>query len=281
MSDFDFDELDKAVTGAIGSKDTASESEQKETTPVEEQLSPAEKAAAAMPAARRGASGRFMDMVHPSSDMRRSNAPTRRPDPVIQSVVKEEVPVIPEPPIFHEEESVSVPEETDTVERPLESPFLANAKIEKRPLGGSAPTGFIPPSSPVIEEAPEETLTDEVVEEASAVAETVEPAPAQEEELLLEAPDEPLLEATATPDADDPRLDEEMRGPTSITQQYKEAPRSDEAGGSIYDTEAYHKPITHAPKKHSSVWTIIWVILLIILGAGAGVAFYLYVLPLI
>jgi hypothetical protein len=70
-----------------------------------------------------------------------------------------------------------------------------------------------------------------------------------------------------------------ISGPTSISQQYKEQPVANQSSGAIFDTETYHKPLTVQPKKRSGALTIVWIILLIILGAGAGVAFYLFVLP--
>jgi hypothetical protein len=70
-------------------------------------------------------------------------------------------------------------------------------------------------------------------------------------------------------------------GPASITQQYTEQPSANQQSGSIYDTENYHQPLAHNAKKRSGAWVILWIFLLVILGAGAGVAFYFYVLPML
>jgi len=34
-------------------------------------------------------------------------------------------------------------------------------------------------------------------------------------------------------------------------------------------------------KKKSGIWVVLWILLLIILGGGVGVVFYLFVLPLL
>lgn len=302
MSEFDFDELDKAVAGVLSTEadpvvdevEALDDTNMTNDLPVIEEKSETSKVA---PAARRS-SGRFMDVVHPSSDMRTRSAPAfiggapseseqsftppvTKPQPEVKSTFEPTT-----------EESMSLDTASDSLEaavgewtKPLESPFLSDAKVEKRPLGGVGPE-----PSQVLLEAPEE-------------------------ELMLEAPDEPLLEATF-PDpidfaaqsaalstekedtggeqpAEEPVVEEqapvikevvtpqEPIGPTSITQQYTEQQGATQQSGAIFDTENYHKPLTVAAKKHSGVWTIIWILLLVILGAGAGVAFYLFVLPML
>ena len=72
-----------------------------------------------------------------------------------------------------------------------------------------------------------------------------------------------------------------ITSPTSITQQYTEQASSTDESGAIYDTTAYHQPLTHTARKKSGAWVIVWILLLIILGGGAGAAVYFFVLPLI
>lgn len=313
MSDFDFNELDKAVTGALGNDVPSSQPEAPE--PIEPQeTTPAPVIPASEPvkqttppAIRRG-SGRFMDVVHPSSDMRSSSRPARGAftPPATTSANNEPLQSAEAP--LNDEVAPSEGSQQDDASsvvgewsKPLESPFLPDAKVEKRPLGGSADT---------------ETFA-AMLEETS-------------KEPLLEAPDEPRLEAMTMPDpidfaaqtmalpfenedtgeqkiAEEPVVEEnplglieddvdglklatsiddpqsvgspEPVGPTSITQQYTEQTSVEQTSGAIYDTENYHQPLAHDSKKHSSVWTILGIILLVILGAGAGVAFYFFVLP--
>ena len=314
MSDFDFDELDKAVTGALGNdtpeeKPTSPEvSEAARETPApapEEKPAPAERPAA--PAARRS-SGRFMDVVHPSSDMRTktssftppSSPSAVTPDESVTPTDKSEVPA------------------TDTQEawaQPLESPFLPDAKVEKRPLGAFATeissTDTKDDEEELLLEAPDEprieahTMPDPIDFAAHASAlpsENEDTGSSQSEVLDEEVQEEPTPEATPAPEAPveeaeavptpspaepevqpepaQPVVDEPV-GPASITQQYTEQPSSAPSSGAIYDTETYHKPLAPTPKKRSGVWVAIWIFLLIVLGAGAGVAFYLFVLPLL
>lgn len=305
MSDFDFDELDKAVAGALET-DTPSTSQANATRdvgapePVKDAPTPEPVKQPVTPPAIRRASGRFMDVVHPSSDMRSSRpgftAPAAKPVNERESNDEDEL---------IEAKLISDPSELDSLSessspvgewsKPLESPFLPDTKVEKRPLGGNA--------------------------EAETFASLFE---ATNNEPLLEAPDEPRLEATTMPDpidfaahsmalpsenedtgateeAEEPSDAEEVSaevptaekaeepvtavepvgpvGPTSITQQYTEQQSTEEPSGAIYDTENYHQPLAHDGKKHSSVWTILGIILLVLLGAGAGVAFYFFILP--
>jgi hypothetical protein len=152
---------------------------------------------------------------------------------------------------------------------PLESPFLSGTKVEKRPLGAFS---FDTPPA--------------------ASAETpAEPEKAREEEpKLIEASDEELLDAKTepeeTPKEDEPTVEpapapepEEPTGPTSITQQYKEAPAKEEASSPIYAAEATTLALAHQPKKRSSALIIIWIVALILVGVGAGLAIYFLVLP--
>lgn len=344
MSDFDFDEIDKAVNGAIegdapvqprGSLDSSRETATPQPSPT-------------MPAARRASSGRFMDMVHPSSVMRGRSA-SSTPSP-LRTHTAAPISRIPEPPVLqgdtHEDRFISQDtaayeepapkvqpvvqpevqknldtrlgddETADDWSTPLESPFLPGAKVEKRPLGGAAAAAEPLPFS--LEDTLFADPKDELLE-------------APEEELKLEAPDDPRLEATALPDPIDfsqsfetPAVDETtlftpeaptssteapapiveeptasaelifdepikpMRhfeeqpvGPTSITQQYKEQATPVQESGAMYDTESYHQPLAHPPKKRSGAWVILWIFLLVLLGAGVGAGFYFYVLPMI
>lgn len=335
MSDFDFDELDKAVSGVLGttsegSHTTTSPSQAVTSSPTVSSLtstsitpskaapntdvkmptSTAETAPSTTPALRRSA-GRFMDVVHPSSDMRTRNGSETTLAPLSRPPVKAET------------------EANDTVDRkgednpgwsqPLESPFLPDAKVEKRPLGG-------------------DPLMSTVFEVENTLA---EPQSLQDNSLKLEAPDEPRIEAHTMPDpiefalqadpieikpeqtASDPApeknddlleadftaekpttqsfdtftLDQALQdespstkaaqpadepvGPLSITQQYTEQPRTEQTSGAIYDTEAYHQPVAHPAKKKTGIGVILWIVLLLAVGAGAGVAFYFYVLPML
>lgn len=279
MQDIDFDEIDRAVNSTLNSKpDNADTSPEDTSTTIS--VSRPEPVKTSTPPAARRSSGRFMDVVHPSSDMR-SSAPAERstprpPEPREEPVSARET-SWPDPLDFHgfkEEPTPAVVEEKkdDEAPKPLESPFLTDAKVEKRPLGAFS-----------IEETPTPDAKPEPASET----------PKEEDTPLLEAPDEELLPAETETHDDEakPELnpeptpslpDEEPIGPTSITQQYKEQPSTtDQPSGAIYDTEAYHQPLAHPVKKKSGALIIVWIIALILVGAGVGAGVYFFVLPLL
>lgn len=277
------------------------------------------------PAARRA--GRFMDVVHPSSDMTKATASVSRhagtieplssgftmpvtpvapsepatdsqdtpeeqhdtpdlshhatsdwPDPLDMqhaSSAEPERPVVPDMQPAPTEDSAPSPSES------LSSPFLPDAKVEKRPLGGapvdatpSAAEAMQPAETPTPASDPQTVPTDIVLPEElqddlmaieSRQAETVAaPAPVAM----------PVVRPVpATPTQPQPS------GPTSIQQQYKaEQSTGDQTNGSIYDTDSYHKPLEHPAKKKSSAALIIWIVVLLIIGAGGGAAAYFYLL---
>lgn len=306
MSDIDFDELDRAVNGALGTNDTPAPS----TLPVEDtpsvdeaptishiertQLSPVSPStrnspmASTAPAARRS-SGRFMDMVHPSSDMRsqaRSTTVTAQPEKT---------------PEFKQTEGVSEYSETPAWNEPLESPFLPDAKVNKRPLGGGAapanPTsitdsfdfqGLLDEPQEELLQAPEPqelleatSLPDPIdFAAATAVSDEIESKSFETEESSDKQPEvEEISPQPVVPAS--PLIDEEPTGPTSITPQYKEQPSSVQESGAMYDTESYHQAVVAPVKKKSGWFTVLWIVLLVLFGAGAGWAVYTYVLPML
>jgi len=358
MHDIDFDEIDRAVN-SVTNNDTETATVITPATPVPTLASTPEpvvsRSAAISPAARR-TSGRFMDVVHPSSDMRpvtdaRPPAPSAPslhreevartvspvsprpepaavassafhwPDPIEPAQPTVEVPaevIIPEPapvpasepePVFTPETivadvvpaPVSVPapvaeqpapelvttplELEEMLDMPLESPFLNDAKVEKRPLGAfSSPET----SAPLIDTLDEDMTTHDpiaVSAEEVVVAEPVEVPVAEVAEADVEAPEEELLleahtetshfkETAATP--------EMLAGPTSITQQYQEQPSTGTVqNGAIYDTDAYHQALVHPPKSTHKGLIVVWIAALLLVGGGIGAAVYFFVLPLL
>jgi hypothetical protein len=271
MKDFDFDEIDRAVSSTMQPKDAPKNDEA--AVPVTVSRS---EPTSTPPAAKRS-SGRFMDVVHPSSDMRSSVPERSTPRPAEKSapapVAEKTNSDWPDPLDFHgftPEDNTETPtpapsgEEELQSPKPLDSPFLSDAKVEKRPLGAFS-------------------------EEKPAMA--VEPK--KEETPLIEAPDEPLLRAETeeempekepepTPASELEQPNDELVAPVSITQQYKEQPSTtDQPSGAIFDTEAYHQPLAHPEKKRSGAMIIVWIVALILLGAGIGAGVYFYVLPLL
>lgn len=297
-----------------------------------------------MPATKR--SGRFMDVVHPSSDMTTPpppsqtisrQAPTIQPLTVGQPIVGNEIaaPVVKSPvPAPTPEVNTEVAVAPDTVEpevtteqswpdpidvattetpepetepataptsvgEPVEpyTPFLSDAKVEKRPLGGESPV--TPPSTesadaqlPPVAQAPidQPSATDstsdlgvppvalpaELHEDLVAVESDQTPSPMEtiqstdvaSETVPVETPhDEPTH--TVEPD-------NSYTGPVSIPQQYKEeASTTSDEHAPIYDTSTYHQPLEHPAKKKSG-WLKVLLIAAVILIVGSGGAAALY-----
>lgn len=295
MADFDFEELDKAVTGALGSvadnstpvKPTSPAGDRGAIPATREAPKVAERTQE-VPAARRG-SGRFMDMVHPASDMRSarpsSGAPAQSSPAVntanavsgLETTVSEPSPAA--QPVFRDEAVVE--------SQPLGSPFLPDAKVEKRPLGAPVPTSELSYEPlPSWGETPVDDMA--IALENSDIAETSEPADDKEAQAADVAAVSPAkTELDDTPHShetshDEPDAFEQPAGPGSITQQYNEKPSSSPESGAIYDTESYHQPLAQPAKKQANgLWVILWIIGLILIGAAVGAAIYLYVLPLL
>lgn len=360
MKDLDFDELDRAVNSLM--TNTSADSPQEPTEKVvtiastlgdtddSHTLDPSVATPAAStsqpttssldsstgrlvsPAARRG--GRFMDVVHPSSDMTSATphhvsregvsiatptAPTATlPEPVADPVVSEEaagtaateseptVPSWPDPIDFHKDTSTpvvdSVPVETPTIQTdtssltepdvqdPLQSPFLAGAKVDKRPLGafaGSDTTAGDPFAAPAT--PPEQpTATDDEVQTTPQPVVTPGPTPLPDElksDIVAIESDNGTVDATKTEvtatvqSSAQPAATTVSLGTTSIKQQYQEEPSTTPVEHApIYDSEPYHQPLTHPAKKKSGWLVVLLIFLLLILGAGAGAAIYFYVL---
>lgn len=334
MQDIDFDELDRAVSSAINPAATAPAAPQSEEKPViveretivPERSTPVRPTVS--PAARRS-SGRFMDVVHPSSDMRPSvTSPARpvevkKPEPVAAAPV--EKPANdgfnwPDP-LEVAKDDQSEPDIIDQVIEenkaetggmpPLETPFLPEAKVEKRPLGAFSDAK---PALDLSEALNEEPVTDapapdfsSTTGEAPANLESIDETKLEaSEESLIGAPESadtsPAVDTAAAPAPTEPAIEPvteaELKvetpaasfdppastslGAASIPQQYKEQPSTaEQPSGAIYDTEAYHQPLAHPQKKKSGLWVIVWILGLIVLGGGLGAALYFYVLPML
>lgn len=178
------------------------------------------------------------------------------------------------------ENEVSEPEKDDDLAQSMESPFLPDAKIEKRPLGG---------------ESTDELMTDESSQVSAELTESelsVEKEPENDEPPLQPAPAE-LGEAVVAVEATEPKEEsvdssdenipdqsaviDQPVAPTNgaINQQYKEQPSSgDTRHAAIYDAETY--PTTAKPPKKKSGWLwVLWIFILLSLGAGGALALYM------
>jgi hypothetical protein len=161
---------------------------------------------------------------------------------------------------------------------------LPNTKVEKRPLGAFANTPSVSTNSPNLEgnkptssDKPtgnETPLPPELQDDLLAVETTEDTVPSSKASEPKK--DAPKAGATST---DSPQPIQTQ--PVSIVQQYKERiEKAEEPIASIFDSQNSGKAI--GSKKKKSGWTtVMWIVLLIVFGAGAGAAVYFYVLPLI
>lgn len=367
MKDIDFDELDRAVSSVLentaGSGDAAttpatpavSQSADIPTpAPVTPKADPVvriptgSRAPAITPAPPRR-SGRFMDVVHPSSDMTGDAKPmaekasvtsSMRIEPINMGVVPEAtaspqeavqtVEPVPEKPSESQQASPSVlvptsdavnetkwPDPIDVapsvatgyvgtaepnsgdgpqlppdapvaavmsepVEQPDEapkSPFLSDAKVEKRPLGAfsdqasaaDAPSVSSDPlTTPEVNPGDDDQLTPQVADKPS------EPLPPELSSDLVS------LEGTDRGDSDAPATNTTPEAPAtpqvavSIPQQYKEAARAQGIEDHPVFAAEDHAPLPVTKKKSSPlIWIMLAVIVLAIV-VGAGAYWYLY-----
>jgi hypothetical protein len=198
----------------------------------------------------------------------------------------------------------SEPEEPKDEEStsPLTSPFLPDTKVEKRPLGGipseeepSTSAVEEPDRAPVIPvDATPKTIDDpnaqlpadpnavelQLPEELSGDLMAVEADTTHDELKQAHENETPQAAATA-PKATEPKTGTAVAeppvpsGPTSIPQQYREEPNTgDKDNVPIYDTDTYHQPLSHPAKKKSGWMWVIWIVLILLVGAGGGAALY-------
>lgn len=288
MQDLDFDELDKAVNSLMPAK--PSNSVASVVTPELQPTVPTVVAAPVikpLPAVRsvdRPATGRFMDVVHPSSDMRTSiSIPTRSlPPSTVQNPVVNPTPVkpvidVPQPQAEKVENWAGLPNYQPPASAP-ESPFLPMTKVEKRPLGAFSD------ETPVIQDTSETVKTDEDIK--------FEDKPKINEDLTKsdkQIPDEldaSVLSIEPGSSTSKNDIDKNINplsynlASSSINQQYSEQPSSvKNENSSIYDKNTFSNSVGIQSKKKSGWLLVVWILGLIIIGVGAGVAFYLYIMP--
>lgn len=285
MNDIDFDELDKAVNSLANNSpvdDSATSvpdvgaqgSDVKDTT---------------VP---KRTNGQFFDMVKTPS---RSNVvvPTRPAQPASMSPSSSQ-------PITNMQNTAE-----DMSSKPadnMSSPFLPDAKVEKRPLGAFSedlpkpnepimpPATVSEPEPPMVDNTsapiatdaelksndeadmmPEELSKDVLdVESKSSLSDNYAPSPVIEEK--------PTENPTVTPTPTVNPIDNNQTA--SINQQYQEkTPANEPKTEAMYNTETYPNGLAKPVKKKSGLWTVIWILALLVVGAGAGAAVYFFVLP--
>lgn len=353
MSDIDFDELDKAVSKYVGSVSSSGAQQSANDTPSDQlpsnspqPVAPDAVVSSSNVLPKRRSSGRFMDVVHPSSDMATTKS-TSEGDPKdnlspsverksLQPVSedfqveseKKEVEVVPsnDEPVVKQDDTSSAHEWPDPLDlhsssddkeeskdEAVEPPtptagnpfFLADAKVEKRPLGGlkkDAPADEAPTSLP---------LTEDTKKEGGDTEKELDLPPELEKDLVaIEAGEAPEIEEKEIAEADTSKEDEtplpepiktdsvekkDEKAPVvtsgllatgSIPQQYKPAPSAPEPADTdppvLLHADHYEKTPAQTVPKHKSkaaaVFQWIFIILgLLLLGGTLGAAFFVFV----
>ena len=173
-------------------------------------------------------------------------------------------------------DEVAAPEEV----APLTTPFLPDAKVEKRPLGANSDTEATMGDAPEASDA--DTSAQSVAENPIVLpAELQGDVVAAESTDLTPKNDVTNLESTPAPETTSAEgaTPASVSAGGSIAQQYTEqASTGDQTNGSIYDTSTYHQPIEAAvpAKKSSPLRWIIWVVVLLLIGAAAGAAYFYF-----
>jgi hypothetical protein len=315
MKDIDFDEIDRAVNSVGSDKandkpaDTTVQSDAPDTSkPVSQppQTTPA--------LAGRRSSGQFMDVVHPSSNMRRApiQMPARpmnqntSPQAPAEPPIEEPKPTVSELPTptipnngwgdsKNENDDADIDKINEDITNELEhksdelpdTPFISGTKVEKRPLGAfsteTSTTEPDPDDQSDLDNKKDESLPDELQDKLLSIESkesTVGTDPQAETTEPTEKPE--TVGKTEAPATEAPKTESKPAVATSINQQYEEKPSTgDRDSGPIYDTNSYHKPLVSPVKKKSSWKIIIWILGILVVGVGAGVLVYYFVKPIL
>lgn len=336
MTELDFEELDKAVNSVMG-KSSAPSNDQTSASPADVGSSenqpdaPAAVPVATSPqavapattsaslAARRG-SGRFMDVMRTPGDVAKKVSPTPPTSPAPNFVVETLEPSIVTPEKETEPSDVasdlpkldSWPDSIDFSDEaaappaaeaePLTSPFIPNAVVEKRPLGGvsgeqpsesevpvAEQDSAVAPGTevPVVAEQPAKDSTVSGNKQASwgasmpdtdakaEAATEIKPALPAELDSNLVAIESGGVQTVSEASGDAVLPSGKKLGSGSITQQYQEQPSTTDQGHTpIYETGEAHQPLAHPAKKKPG-W--LWVVLILafaVIGCGIGAAVY-------
>lgn len=336
MKELDFDELDRAVNTFLGdapaATDAATATDQGlpispsiENTAVVAETpisNPIQSVVSKRP------SGRFMDVVHPSSDMKSAsntvassregvtigrvdqsvsqessfsptpqettqttdlesqiNAPKNEwPDPIdmtpLQSETGDQEPSS-LPPVQEPQPPIMPTSQT--------SPFLTDAKVEKRPLGGQNEVGKSQDvvdlsgisSVPLVDRASDDPVENKKILPPELEADLVSieagdattPAVSTDEKIENRETDETKNSNQLGESVDSRRS--AILASSSIPQQYKEQPSSgDQSHAAVFAVDDNPDVLQHPAKKKSGWMTVVWIVLIITVAAGLGAASY-------
>jgi len=234
-------------------------------TPVSVPLQPPMPAPVTAPIAPRPNSGRFMDMVHPRGDMKVPVASTpSRVGAMLQPLSTAESLAAPQPVIkTSQPPAVTTPLSDAT---PIATPFLPDAKVEKRPLGGGAPVASDEAES-VVETVAINSEDNATRDDAVDAQRPLDPEYFEKESSTEQALAQ--IEKTEAGIEQAPTIEKVESGDTG---KLKASQPAD--GNAIYDVKNYHQPLAH-PKKQKSGWgVVVIIVIIVVLAAALGAAAY-------
>lgn len=214
-----------------------------------------------------------IDMAQPAVSQ---DTETATPSEVVEAASEADEPTVYAQPDSQEvsEQSVSKQQpQADEVE-PLSSPFIPDAKVEKRPLGMPMSDDPLPPPAaptPEPEQSPDlpQLDTPPVILPPELNSDVMSLESSNTGTVVAEAP-APAPAPTSTADASSSGT------AGSIQQQYAEQPSTgDQTNTPIFDTSTHVQPL-EAPKKKSVLKWVLAVLLLLAIGVAAGVAYFYY-----
>lgn len=200
-----------------------------------------------------------------------------------------------EPPVDVVSEQQSDTEQVESAQ----TPFVPDAKVDKRPLGAfatpeeTAPTEIEAPTASTVpsEEAPEFNsdvnsvesagLSHDESEEVAALGDAGAVAAPESDEVMpvVDTPPAGSEETPAAPVAEQPVSVPPAAGQSaSIPQQYKtaETPQTEESTHPLFDSEEYHQPLLPDGKKKSKKVVLIVILLIVLLLIGGGLGYIAY-----
>lgn len=161
---------------------------------------------------------------------------------------------------------------------PLTTPFLADAKVDKRPLGEPVTMTVPELTSPAPAVPPITTAdTGEMELTSEALTSPVEVPSKELTPKAVAAEGAPAQVTTAQPSTTASVV---VPAGGSIVQQYDETQSTGpQTSAPIYDTENYHQPIEEQKleEKHgSAIKWVVWIFILLFIGAAVGAAYYYF-----
>ena len=156
---------------------------------------------------------------------------------------------------------------------PLLTPFLADTKVEKRPLGAFSDlslsdddNNLAEPSLSGIEPLPPELSNDVLNAESKYVNENNGFSPARQTTSSSNR-----FNKSAVSSLDNSK--------SSLLNSKKEAQKASSDINNIYDNATFHSPMSDKREKMSTWKVILVVLLLVVLGVGIGAVIYFFVMP--